>query len=211
MQPKKVIFIPTIKEAEGIFERLCYSQHRFGYLESFCNDKKIVISGVTKTNIALSTFSVLSSERFEEAYLIGIAGAYKKSGLELGEVVSIKYDYFADESLLLDNKITLLSELGFPVCEENKVCFMTMDNLKLVNSNTVSLISGTDSLAELYFNKTGASVENMEGAAFGLVAEKFGIPFFHIRAISNYCGNRDNQMWNTKKALCALKNFYKKI
>lgn len=206
MPTKKVIFVPTLREAEGIFGTLDYIQSPYGYYESNFQDKKVVITGITKTCAALATFAVLSSQHFDEAYLLGIAGAYRESGLEIGELVSVKFDFFVDEALFLNNKITFLSEIGFPFCKKNNVCFKTLDKIKIVNSNTVSLLSSDDHLAKLYFHKTQAYIENMEGAAFGFVAQKFGIDFFQIRGISNYCGKRDNQMWEVKKAFNSLKN-----
>ena len=211
MQTKKVIFVPTLKEAHGIFGTLEHIQNPYGYYESNFEGKKVVVTGITKTCAALATFAVLSSQDFDEAYLLGIAGAYRGSGINIGEIVSVKFDFFVDEALFLNEKITFLSELGFSFCEENRVCFNTLGNIKIVNSNTVSLLSSDDTLAKLYFGKTGASIENMEGAAFGFVAQKFGIDFFQVRGISNYCGKRDNQMWDTKKAFNSLKEFAAKI
>jgi futalosine hydrolase len=40
-----------------------------------------------------------------------------------------------------------------------------------------------------------------------LVAQRFRIKAFQIRAISNYCGNRDKQSWKPKKAFIALAEF----
>ena len=45
----------------------------------------------------------------------------------------------------------------------------------------------------------------MEGAAFGMAANKHGIKPYQIRAVSNYCGNTEKQQWNINKACAALK------
>lgn len=211
MKPERVVFVPSFKESEGIFGNLSYVKSRYGYHEADFDGKKIVVTGITKTSAAIAAFSVLSSRHFDEAYLLGIAGAYRGSGLNIGELVSVNFDFFVDESIFFNDQIVFLSEMGFPFCNKNRVCFKTLDDLRIVNSNTVSFLSGEDWLADLYFGKTGASIENMEGAAFGFAADKFNIDFFQVRAVSNYCGKRANQMWNPKKALESLKNFFKQL
>jgi futalosine hydrolase len=122
----------------------------------------------------------------------------------------ISFDHFVDECLpsFHPPKLTGTHEMGFPICEGNKVEFDTDfgKQLPVFTANTVSMLSATDELASLYQSKTGASVESMEGAAFGLVCDYLNIKAIQIRGISNYCGERKNQEWDIKKAIQAIQN-----
>lgn len=50
----------------------------------------------------------------------------------------------------------------------------------------------------------GASLENMEGFAFGLCCRRFQLPFVEIRAVSNLVGLASKREWDLKGALAAL-------
>lgn len=50
----------------------------------------------------------------------------------------------------------------------------------------------------------GASLENMEGAAFARACLALGVRGAELRALSNPAGVRDKAHWRTKEALSAL-------
>lgn len=202
---ESVIFVPTLLEAGEIFAGTEFVKNRFDLLEGDFLGIKVIISGISKTNITYAATVMFQNFSFKSAWLIGIAGCYKMSSLTVGEVVSVKNDYFVDEGLLIEGGLKMTSEIGFPVCNENKVQFNTIDKLKVVDANTVSFLSSFDELAEIYFSKTSADIENMEGAAFGLICNRFKVPAYHIRGVSNYCGDRKCQKWDFKKAVFKLK------
>lgn len=207
MKPVKYIFIPSIREARLIFD--CnFELDEYGYYIGKFNDFKIIVSGVSKTNISIVATIYFLKQKPSVAYLVGIAGCYRYSGVGIGDLVSIRYDYFVDEGMVFEDKIVFLSEMGFPVCKDNRVSFCEYEKLKIVDSNTVSFLSSSDDIARLYYEKTGASIENMEGASFGLVCSVFGVKSYHIRGVSNYCGNRNEQSWDIKKSTSSLKNFF---
>ncbi|MDR0454298.1 MAG: hypothetical protein LBH05_05755 [Deferribacteraceae bacterium] len=206
---KYIFFVPTKKEASSIFR-----SERFIETDGFIYLKDVphtvAITGIGKVNAAITLTKYLCKDLLNGSLplLIGIAGAYRESGLSVGDVVMVRDDFFADDALLTENTIKSTDELGFPVCEGNKVCCCSASySLPVCDANTVSLISGTNQLAQLYRNKTGASIESMEGAAFALAAASFGIKTAQVRAVSNYCGARDAQEWDTKRAFVALRNF----
>ena len=200
-------FVPTVKEAAAIFGSGKITE-RDGFLYLIDTPHTVVIAGFGKVNAAVTLTKYLYKNlSYGMPVLMGIAGAYREAGLTTGDIVMIKNDYFVDEALLTDDAIKGTDELGFPVCDSNKTEFCTPFRLPLCDANTVSLLSGTDYLAQLYQNKTGAAIESMEGAAFALAAASFGIKTAQVRAVSNYCGARKNQDWNAGKALTALRNF----
>ena len=185
------------------------SKFKYDIYKSKYKDYSIYVTGIGKANTAFSTGIILENNKFDEIIMLGIAGAYINANLKPGDLVSVKSDYFVDEGFLIEGNLTLTSEINFPVCDNNKVDFEVFSNIKSVNANTVSFLSSEDELSRIYSEKTKASIETMEGAAFGLVAKKFNVDAFQIRGISNYCGDRNKQDWDIDSAFNSLKNFIK--
>lgn len=203
---RTLILIPSLKEGSLIFRKnfikdsdgvLCY---KGAYAD-------IVIVGVGKTLSAINTFKTLTGCDYEKIVLTGICGAYRSSGLSIGEVVTIHEDFFVDEGVFLGDKIIGTDQLGFPIVQNNVVEFDIYEDLKIVNGNTVSLCSGEDIYSSILNSKSGADIETMEGASVGYVLNLFGKKGYHIRAVSNYCGNRKEQEWNIKLAIDNLYGF----
>jgi futalosine hydrolase len=203
-----VILFPTVKEMKGALGELRLAEWKYGIMEGHWKGRRVFIIGVSKSNAAFASGLIFSELKPEKALLAGICGAYRKGGLKTGELVSIVNDTFADEALFFGDDVRLLSEEGFPVCKNNKVTFEKFDGIKNADSNTVSLLSSVDELADIYYTKTKAEVENMEGAAVGLSALACGVSVYQIRAVSNYCGNRQKQEWSIKEAFGSLNFFF---
>lgn len=206
---KSVVFIPSVKEAEKIFENVSFARNNHGLYSAELNNFDVIVTGIGKSNTAFSSCISLINANYHAVYLLGICGAYRHSDLKPGDLVCITEDYFADEGLLdSDGEYKLLSEIGFALNNgRNYSEFECVQGLKKVIGNTVSFLSGTDKTADLYQSKTKAAVENMEGASLGMVCEKLKIPAYQVRAVSNFCGDRKNQEWDIKKGVNALKKF----
>ena len=199
-----VIFFPTFLECKKVLNISDFSS--FSYFDTAVyKSVPIIITGAGKSNAAM--ISALFFSQFKPKYplLTGICGAYQNTHIKTSDVVSIDYDYFVDEANYNGLSITTIHEKGFVIAKDNRAEFNIDENYKLVSSNTVSLIPQFDSLSNLYMAKTNALVENMEGAAFGMAANKHGIKPYQIRAVSNYCGNTEKQQWDINKACAALK------
>jgi futalosine hydrolase len=203
---KYKIFIPSVKEAKMLLGGEI--RERDGFIRANYRNTEAIISGVGKTNTALNLTRYLFLNPLEKdtlLILVGIAGAYPEGSLKIGEVRMIHWEFFADEGLLGDGKLTGVDEIGFPVCDGNKVELHTPDwGFEICNANTVSLIPANPFLSALYHNKTGALLENMEGAAFALSAASFNLKTVQIRSISNFTGAEDE--WDIKKGISALKD-----
>jgi len=204
----KAIFVPTVKEAEGIFSGIELTLWKYGIFKAEYNDIMIFVTGITKTSAAFSAATVFGAFPVEEAILTGICGAYKQSGLNVGDVVSVHKDFFADEAVFYRDRITTLDEMGFGFAKDGCCEFASYSNLPIVNSNTVSFLDGEGEVSALLYTKYGASVENMEGAAFGFVCNMLGIKAYQVRAVSNFCGKRSEQEWNARLALGNLKRLF---
>lgn len=203
----RAIFVPTEKEGEKIFGSV-FKPYKYGIRKGEYNGIPLYVTGISKTLTAFSAAIVLSGENVTEAVLTGICGAYRYSGLKVGDVVSIHRDFFADEAVFFNDRVEPVSAMGFGMPSDG--CFSPYDTgiMPIVNSNTVSFLDGEGRISDIMGRSTGASVENMEGASFGYACNMLGIKAFHIRAVSNYCGRRDEQMWDINKAFTNLKSFF---
>ncbi len=194
-----VIFVPTKLELKSILGVATDD------LTAKYRGIDIVISGIGKTNTAIATTKYFMQHAKQHALMIGICGAYHGFA-NVGDVYSITHDYFVDEASL-DNYSTLttITEKGFAIAKDNRAEFHAIEGFKTCASNTVSFIPCVDDISNLYQAKTGACVENMEGAAFGVSLLGFDVKGYQLRGVSNFCGAKDNQAWDVKKACKAIK------
>lgn len=205
-----LILFPTLNELKGSLGDVALKEWKYGINEGVWRGCKVFVIGVTKTNAAFASALIFSELKPEKAMLAGICGAYRQSGLKIGDTLSIVKDWFVDEALYSGSSISLLGEEGFPVCEGGFSAYEPISGLRAVSSNTVSLLGGTDELSNLYYEKTKAGTENMEGASVGFAASRLNINITQLRSVSNYCGNRANQEWNIKAAFKSLHTFFQR-
>lgn len=204
----RAIFVPTVKEANGIFGRIGFEPYKYGIMKGFYNAIPVYVTSVSKISAAFAASVVLRDENITEAMLTGICGAYRGSGINVGDVVCIYKDYFADEGVFYEDRMDSLGELGFQIADGGCAHYEKIRDMAIVNSNTVSYLDGVGGVSEMMHKKTGASVENMEGAAFGYVCNILKIKAFHVRGVSNFCGKRSDQMWDVNLAFSNLKRFF---
>ncbi len=203
----KAYFVPTLKEGEKIFG-IDFKPAGNGIKQGEYNGIPVFVTGITKTSAAFSAALIIKEFGVTEAVLTGICGAYRSSGLFVGDVVSIYRDFFADEAVFYNDRIVGLGEIGLDMPSAGASEYLCASDLPIVNSNTVSFLDGEGEISSMLAEKTGAGVENMEGAAFGYVCNMLGVKAYQIRAVSNFCGSRQDQEWDIKKAFVKLKSYY---
>ncbi len=209
---KEIIAIPSEFEVKKIFGNVSINVEN-GLKYTLYRDYLILLTGVSKISTTYNLTKFLSSNNnIDKIYLIGIAGAYEGSELNISDIVSVQKDYLIDEATIFqtDNqniKITTMHEKGINIIDNNFAEFKVVDKMQVVNSNTVSLIQTDENICNAFRDKYGASVENMEGAAFGYITSQFKVDTYQIRSISNFCGLRFNNSWDVKGACAKLKDF----
>jgi futalosine hydrolase len=168
----------------------------------------ILITGIGTTFTAFHLTNALRDKRYNFVINVGIAGSLTNE-LNIGEVVSVVSDEFADLGIEKEDEFLTLFETGF--MDENEFPFehgilkATESNgffeLKKVRGITTNISHGrTSSIADIK-SKFTAEVESMEGAVVLYVCNWFGVPCFQIRSISNYVEPRDSAKWNIPLAL----------
>ena len=148
--------------------------------------------------------------------LFGIAGACPERlrgsapPAGVGDLVVVRRDLLGDEGVetpdgFLDLGAMRLGDCG-PFGADPRLARAAAERLgaPLVDGVTVSTCSGTDGSARRVFERTGADVETMEGAAIAYVCRQLELPLVHVRAISNWTGDRDRGQWQLGAAVDAV-------
>ena len=191
-------------------------------IEPFIQHKKkadILITGVGIPATVYHLTKKLITDRYDFVIQAGIAGSFSEK-LNLGEVVGVKRDTFADIGIEETGNFQTIFETGFIKKDDspfqdgwlvNHFSSLQKTTLPLANAITVNKISDSDKQNRMVLKKFGADVESMEGAAFHYVCLQQKIIFLQIRSISNYVGERDKSKWKIKAAIENLNNELIKI
>lgn len=173
------------------------------------NSADILITGV---GIAATVFHLtkkLSEKKYDIVVQAGIAGAFNRR-FNLGEVVAVKEDIFADLGIVENGKLNSLFDLGFiskndfPYTEKwlvNNDSIFKKIHLPVAKGITLNKIGDDPVQNTMMTSKFSPDVESMEGAAFHYVCLQEKINFLQLRSISNYVGERDKSKWELKAAI----------
>jgi futalosine hydrolase len=178
----------------------------------------VICGGVGAVPAALSTAQVLAQlpGRYDLVIAAGIGGGLGPA--EPGSVVVADAVVHADLGVqTADGGFSPLSELGWgPVGFEpdpdlaSELAGRVPAPLGAVL--TVSTVTGTrDRAAALLAAHPSALAEAMEGAGVCQAADRAGLPFAELRAISNRVGPRERDSWQIEAALTALSRAFDRI
>jgi len=172
----------------------------------------ILITGIGTTFTSFHLTNALRDKEYDVVFNVGIAGSLSHE-LEIGEVVNVISDEFADLGTEHQSEFLTLFESGFMDVNEfpfEKGVLKASSpggffSLRKVRGITTNKSSGRESsIAELK-EKFTAHIESMEGAAVFYICNWVGVRCYQIRAISNYVEPRDSSVWNIPLALENLK------
>ena len=194
----------------------------FNFLEEKCHNLKqyefsgtnidILIAGIGTTFTTFHLTETLKDNSYNLVLNVGIAGSLTRE-LEIGEVVNVVSEEFADLGIEKMDEFLTLFESGFMDSNDypfdHGVLKATNNNglvdFKKVRGITTNKSHGRESsIAEIH-QKYSAHVESMEGAAVFYVCNWLGIDCYQIRSISNFVEPRDSSKWNIPLALENLK------
>jgi futalosine hydrolase len=168
----------------------------------------VLITGIGTTFTAFHLTNALRDKKYQMVINVGIAGSLTRE-LNIGEVVAVVSDEFADLGIEKEEEFLTLFETGF--MDSNEFPFEQgilkssdwngLIQLKKVRGITTNKSHGrASSIAEIK-SKFAAQVESMEGAVVLFVCNWLGVNCCQIRAISNLVEPRDSAHWNIPLAL----------
>jgi adenosylhomocysteine nucleosidase/futalosine hydrolase len=132
--------------------------------------------GVGMAECAAATAKLICEEKPQMVILAGIAGTYSED-IMIGETVIVESETVADLGRYSGGEFTELFQKTY-----HSTLSPVDTDYKVVRSNTVNTAGC------VLINRSEAEIENMEGAAFFAVCERYGIPAMEIRTVSNSVG-----------------------
>jgi len=174
----------------------------------------ILITGVGAIPTVFHLTRAIHTKKYDLIVNAGIAGAYQRK-LEIGEVVVISEDLFADYGV--DDRGNFVSLFDAGLADPNKFpfrngrltwpyeeIFIHSAEFQRVKGITVSTSSGSEARISELVKLYSPAIETMESAAVFYSCLLSKIPFICLRAISNYVEPRNIASWNISKAVSAL-------
>ncbi len=175
-------------------------------------DIDILITGI---GLTATTYSLMKQIRIKKPGIIiqaGVGGCFDRK-IALGNVVAVKQEAIADQSVIELNQLKTLFDLK--LVPQNQYPFkngwLTNNNevlkkvsLRKVKGVSVNEITTSKQKLKFYIETFNPVVESMEGAALHYVCLLEKIPFIQIRAVSNYIAERNKKNWNMKESIINL-------
>lgn len=172
----------------------------------------VLVSGVGGFSTMYSLTKYCIETRPDFIIHAGICGSFDET-FQLGEVVNVMIENFADFGVTENGKWKSGFEMGLLSSHKNP---FTEGQLVAPNNDvsdfakvigvTSQTITTTKEMRNFLLQTFQPSIETMEGAYVHYVCIKEDIPFVHLRAISNYVGERDKSKWQIKLAINNLHN-----
>lgn len=168
----------------------------------FIEEKKfdVLITGVGMVATAFSLGRHLSA-KYNLVLNLGIAGCFDRN-IELGKVVNITQDTFAELGAEDGDNFLTITDLGFGENTYRSKNHVNTDLLQ-VSGITVNRVSGNDKNIKNLLKRLNPSTESMEGAAVLYACQQEKIDCLQVRSISNYVEPRNKDKW---KIGLAIKN-----
>ena len=178
-------------------------------------DIDILITGI---GLTASTYSLTKQFALKKPGLViqaGVAGCFDLS-VQLGEVVMVKQETIADQSVVELQKLKTLFDLKLVPQDQYPykkgwlinphATLLKQSKLKKVKSISVNQISTSKQMIQFYKETFNPVTESMEGAALHYTGLMANIPFIQLRSISNYIGERNKKKWNMQDSIINLNN-----
>ena len=231
---KLLIVAATKPEVSGLirhFEELDQVQHRSpdnlgmfhdhgSRVHSYSIDNDtidILVTGVGIMNTAFHMGRITGMRSYDLAINVGVAGSFLEE-YEPGQLVNVMEEEMGDfgaedQDVFLDIfELELMEPDRYPFT--GKMLINPFDHkvdmvhfLPAVKGITVNKVHGNEASIERIMGKYNPAVESMEGAAFFYACLIAEMPFYEIRAISNYIERRNKNNWLLEKAITELNNY----
>lgn len=161
--------------------------------------------GMVATTYALT--KKLQEDRYDLVIALGIAGAIDHR-ISIGEVVCVDQDEIYNFGVEDGSQVLPFSAIGLDGDAVLKPLLpfssSLVQQLKWVKAVSVNTAHGNQQSIGKLVQRTEASIEIMEGAAFFYVCNQEKVSCLHLRAISNRVERRNRETWDIPLALDQL-------
>lgn len=195
---KLLLVVATKAEVAPLFDYYDLPDKKFIQTPKF--DVLITGVGMTATAFALGQYL---NPHYYLVLNVGIAGSFDQK-IELGSLVHITSDTFAELGVEDDDQFISIDELGFGQSTYALATPFIPDILQ-VKGITVNKVHGNTTSIALIQKRFAVQTESMEGAAVCYACSQLNIPLLQVRSISNYIEQRNTANW---KIELAIKNLH---
>jgi futalosine hydrolase len=180
------------------------------YGDATRQDICLLVTGVGIPCALATVLQALQNARPSHILNIGIAGAYPKSGLSIGDIVTASSEVYGDIGFELPESphFRSLQDAPFGAFYQEPFTLIPVPNVPVGRGCTVNACAGSDATGESREALFGATFETMEGAAIAHAGQIFGLPVSEVRAISNIAARRAMHPENIRCALVSLTQFF---
>jgi futalosine hydrolase len=209
---KATLLYVTATEAEASAIRIAAKQPDGKNLFAFGNFRvSLLVTGIGMVPVAwnMSRWIAVNGKP-DLAINGGIAGSFRNDILN-GTVVIPSSDCFADSGIEDNDRFMTLAEAGlndpneFPfndgIIPADSTFLDKFSGIRKVRAITSGTSSGSHATIRRLVEKYNPDIESMEGASFFYICKRESIPFFALRAISNFIEPRKRENWNIGLAL----------
>jgi futalosine hydrolase len=172
-------------------------------------DLELLITGVGMVATAFALGRHLTTNRYDLAINLGIAGSFDRN-IALGEVVEVIEDRLSELGAEDGEAFLPIETLGFGESvfkTDTRLSSYSDQQLKQATAITVNTVHGHESNIQKLTNRIQPQLESMEGAAFFYACQQAGVPCLQIRAVSNYIEKRNRDVWQIGLAIKNLNSF----
>ena len=178
------------------------------------HDVDVLTTGVGMIATAAWCSRAFAAEHYDLALNVGLCGSFDAS-LAAPDVVHVTSDRIAElgaedgDDFLTIHQLQLLGENEFPfdgglLVNTNPPPLTPLAALRSVSGITVNTVHGNERTIAAVRDRYDPDVESMEGAAFMYASLIAGVPFAHVRAVSNAVTRRNRGAWRVDEAIRAL-------
>lgn len=193
-----IFCVPTEEEKRGLLIHLPDFPH-----------ENLHVTGMGTWMTSFHLQELIQTYKPTTIYHFGIAGAFNRS-LKLGEVVEVKSEILADfgaedrdgQHMAFHQIVSSINPDSKPWIEGELHNTQRLEHpdIRSVASMTVPFASGAHATIGRR-TQLDVDLENMEGVGLFYTCLKKNIPFYSIRAISNYVEERNKNNWKIELAL----------
>ena len=198
---KILLLSATLAEIEPL---LSFFNFREGKNSIAGHEFRVLTGGVGMVATAYALGRAFSTGSYDLAINAGIAGSFQRS-LQLGEVVNVTHDCFAELGAEDGEKFLSLEELGFGSSWETGISPggvpLNLSGFKEVWGITVNKVHGAEESIKRTIQRLDPDVESMEGASFFYSCRLADTPGLQLRAVSNYVERRNRSAWDIPLAI----------
>lgn len=155
--------------------------------------------GITETSINLSR--LLFASCYDLVISVGIAGAYNRNQLKIGEVVEVIEDFEGDLGIDDRGRFRFLDEIGINDRARINRKAKSLTNIRAAKGITVQTVSGSIARIEEMRSRGSADIESMEISAVMRTCEMANVELIVLRGISNYVEERNRSAWDIDGAV----------